>query len=108
LVDFTPRQLHRWALVGVFGEHLMKRFFLSIAGAIIIQLLVVVFWSVSKQWNLPAVWDYVVAPGMLPTNFYIDSGPPKNVVVVCFLVNIGIYALLSYAAFRVVGRMRRN
>jgi len=86
----------------------MKRFSLSLAGAIVIQFLVVVFWTVSKQWNLPAVWDYVVAPGMLPTNFYVDSGPPKNVVVVCFLVNIGIYALLSYAALRAVGRMRRK
>jgi hypothetical protein len=50
----------------------------------------------------------VVAPGMLPTNFYVDSGPPKNVVVVCFLVNFGIYALLSYGALRVVGLMRRK
>ena len=96
------------ALVGALGEHLMRRFSLSLAGAIIIQLLVIVFWFTSKQLGLPAVWEYVVAPGMLPTSFYSDSGPPTRVVVVCFLLNIGIYTLLLYAALGVCGRLRRK
>ena len=84
----------------------MKRFLLSLGVGMILQVIVVVFWIVSSRWKLPAIWDYIVAPGMFPTSLYIDGGPPASVMAVCFIINIGIYSLLSYGALSLIARLK--
>ena len=97
-------------MLGAIHDHsqreLMKRFFLFIFWGIGIQIFVLGFWMISKEWDLPAVLDYIVAPGMFPAAFFIDGGPPRSVIVVGFIINIGIYSLLSYIAFVIFRRIR--
>ena len=86
----------------------MRRFLLSVFCAAGVQMFVVWFWVLSKQYNWPAVLDYLVAPAMVPTAFYVDGGPPKQVLVTCLVINFGVYVVACYVAIGFYGRWKRR
>ena len=79
----------------------MKRFLLSFLVGIIIQGFVILFWILSSHFDLPPVLDYLLAPGLIPTAFYSDSSPPTRVFVFGFIIDIGLYTMVSHFLLRV-------
>ena len=76
----------------------------ALIGGFIFSILVEIFLRVSPHTSLPAILDWIVAPGFLPLMLFYPCGNPPEVIeafrrewlLIGYIINFLLYSILIY------------